>query len=246
MQDRSIAHLRRLPLSDVQAIADLQTRIDRKYIVDEDVIDRLVEVLAGEIAVLDVEGRREFAYESVYFDTAELRLYHAAAYRRRRRFKVRTRTYEDSGKSMLEVKSKDGRGQTVKHRLEYDHDDRMRLTTDARRFIDDVLERSGAADGLQPTFTTRYRRATLVHPATSTRATIDVGVECSDLSGRRIEIDQPVLETKSRQSASPFDRSLWRFGERPVKFSKCCTAQAMIDPSLPSNRWHRTINHHLF
>lgn len=243
--NRPIARLSGLPLSDVQAVADLQTRTDRKYILDADVIDRLIEVLGDDIAVLDIDGRREFTYESVYFDTIDLGFYHASAYRRRRRFKVRTRTYADSGQSMLEVKSKDGRGNTVKHRLGYDRDDHMRLTADARDFIDDVIGRPGAAEGLQPTLTTRYRRATLVHPGTSTRATIDVAVVCADLHGRRVEIDQPVVETKSRQSAGPFDRTLWRLGERPVRFSKCCTAQAMIDPSLPSNRWHRTIHHHL-
>lgn len=234
-----------VPLAEVEAIADLQIRTDRKYIIDADLLDRLIDALADDVAILDIDGRRQFTYESVYFDTPELDLYHATAYRRRRRYKVRTRTYQDSGQSMLEVKTKDGRGRTVKHRLEYDGNDHRRLTAGARAFIGDVTGRAEASDGLAPVLITGYQRSTLVHPASSTRATVDGDIVCADLTGGRVEIERLVLETKSRQGASPVDRYLWRLGVRPVKFSKCCTAQAMIDPSLPSNRWHRTIHRDL-
>ena len=46
--------------------------------------------------------------------------YHLAAHRRRRRFKVRSRSYDDSGLAFLEVKTRDG-ARTVKTRLEGRH-----------------------------------------------------------------------------------------------------------------------------
>jgi hypothetical protein len=46
--------------------------------------------------VLEIDGARSFAYDSTYFDTPDLDAYLLAATRRRRRFKVRTRTYVDS------------------------------------------------------------------------------------------------------------------------------------------------------
>ncbi len=106
--------------------AELLTRTDRKYIVDDDVLDRLLTSNRHRLAMLDIAGRREFGYESVYFDTADLRLYRDAATSRRCRFKVRIRVYRDTGVAVLEVKAKDGRGQTTKSRLEYDVGDRHR------------------------------------------------------------------------------------------------------------------------
>ena len=67
--------------------------MDRKYFVPADVFGRMIAELAGELRVLDIEGKRTFGYESVYFDTPDLSTYRAHVQRRRLRFKARTRTY---------------------------------------------------------------------------------------------------------------------------------------------------------
>ncbi|WBB51714.1 VTC domain-containing protein [Verrucosispora sp. WMMA2044] len=69
--------------------AALQTRVDRKYLVPLDRVPHLLDQLTPYARVLDIDGARSFRYESVYFDTPMLASYHCAAYRRRRRFKVR-------------------------------------------------------------------------------------------------------------------------------------------------------------
>ena len=69
-----------------------------------------------------------FAYESTYFDDASLSSYLAAAHGRPSRYKVRTRTYVDSGECMLEVKRRSGRGETVKERVPYPTADSGLLT----------------------------------------------------------------------------------------------------------------------
>ena len=43
--------------------------MDRKYFVPADVFRRMIAELAGELRVLDIDGRRTFGYEWVYFDT---------------------------------------------------------------------------------------------------------------------------------------------------------------------------------
>ena len=104
-------------LDELNALAELQTRVDRKYFVPAEVFRRLIAELGGEIQVLDMGGRRTFGYESVYFDTPELSTYRAHVQRRRQRFKARTRTYTDTGLCMFEVKVKGARGETVKQRV---------------------------------------------------------------------------------------------------------------------------------
>ena len=88
-----------ISLEELNAAASLLTRIDRKYLVTQDVAHQLVSTLAtqeGAPTVLSIGGRTSFSYASTYFDTPELDSYMQAATKRRRRFKVRTRSYVDS------------------------------------------------------------------------------------------------------------------------------------------------------
>lgn len=224
--------------------AELLTRTDRKYIVDDDVLDRLLTSNRHRLAMLDIAGRREFGYESVYFDTADLRLYRDAATSRRCRFKVRVRVYRDTGVAVLEVKSKDGRGQTTKSRLEYDAGDRHLLTDVGREFIDELAGIAGISATLQPSLTTRYQRSTLVDLTPGARYTVDRGLVCTEPCGTSVGLDDVIIETKSDGSASVLDRWLWQHGIRPVRISKYCTALAAMRPELPANKWHRTLARH--
>ncbi|WP_230854391.1 VTC domain-containing protein [Arthrobacter terrae] len=83
-------------------------------------------MLGKDFRALEIGPRRVFEYESVYFDTPELEQFRAHRQGRRRRYKVRTRTYVDSGLCMFEVKFKGQRGQTVKHRMPYQLQDSFR------------------------------------------------------------------------------------------------------------------------
>ena len=100
------------------ARAALLTRVDRKYLLttaEAEVV--LAAVAALHPLVLDIDGTREFAYESVYFDTPDLLSYRLAAHDRRRRFKLRTRGYLDTDGAFLELKTRGSRSATVKDRF---------------------------------------------------------------------------------------------------------------------------------
>ena len=241
-----------ISLADLDAIAALQVRNDRKYVVDETIVDLMLCELASGLQILQIDGLRTFNYRSVYFDTSNFDLHHAAAGGRRRRFKVRTRTYEDSAKVTLEVKTKDGRGRTVKERLDYDIDNSSRLTPEGRRFLQMVLASSDVPvtdevlneTGLHPVLTTAYRRSTIVHETSGTRATIDSALVCTATDGRSTSLDAVIVESKSPTAAGPVDRWMWAHGHRPVKISKCSTGLAALYPELPSNKWRRTLDRH--
>ena len=104
-------------LAELDAAAGLLVRIDRKYLVPLATAQGLVDALAGAARVLQIEGRRSFSYASTYFDTPDLDSYLLAARKRRRRFKIRTRSYLDSGSCFLEVKTRGPRRATVKRRV---------------------------------------------------------------------------------------------------------------------------------
>ncbi len=237
--------LDRLPavsLAEVNAEAALLTRVDRKYVLPAADLDAVLTGLPG-LRVLEVDGRRTSRYESTYLDTVELDSWTASAHRRRRRWKVRTRTYADSGERWLEVKTRGARGTTVKERLPHPGADDLGVPADADGW---VRERLGAAHvhgvdpaGLVATLHTSYLRTTLLLDGAG-RATIDRDLRWTSSQGSAAVGDVLVLETKAGSARpGPLDRRLWELGHRPTRISKYGTGLALLTPDLQRNRWHR-------
>ncbi|WP_029136261.1 polyphosphate polymerase domain-containing protein [Nakamurella lactea] len=249
-------------LDQVMAHAALLTRVDRKYLVPLSAFNRVLAGLGDQFRALEIDGRRVFHYRSVYFDTAELAGYHHHLQGRRHRFKVRTRTYLDSGDCVLEVKAKGHRDRTVKYRSPYPAADSERLTAAGLDFVADRLAgaapaRSGATGStaprssgidiarLAPALTTGYRRATLVDLTSGSRLTCDVDLtfRAGDrtASGPAAAV---LVESKSATGTGPADVLLRGLGVRPLPMSKYCLGIALVHPWVRSNPWHRTLRRH--
>ncbi|WP_125778187.1 polyphosphate polymerase domain-containing protein [Antribacter gilvus] len=246
--DDPLAGLAPITLDDLVEVAALQTRVDRKYLVPLDAVTSLLVALPGGTQALEIDGRRVFAYESVYFDTPDLLAYRLAARRRRHRFKVRTRSYLDSAQCWLEVKTRGARGATVKDRVPHPLDDRHSLAQ-GRGFVAGVLAGQGVRTlgdrPLYPTLVTRYLRTTLFLPETASRVTVDVDLAWDD-GGMPLRLGGlAVVETKTGSTASSADRLLWAAGHRPVRISKYATGLAALRPDLPASPWRRTLTRHL-
>ena len=181
----STEHLAATTLAELNSAAGLLTRVDRKYLVPASCAQELVDGLTPHARVLTIDGRRRFSYASTYFDTPALEAFMLTARKRRRRFKVRTRTYLDSGLCFLEVKTRGARGTTVKRRMGYHPDDASRLTGSGRAFVAACLASTGVtgpaaardiAAVLRPVLATTYERTTLHLPRAEARATIDTSL----------------------------------------------------------------------
>ena len=258
-----------ISLDELNEKAAMQTRVDRKYIVDADyAASILAELPADEAAVLEIDGQREFAYDSVYFDTPDLVSYKASAIASRHRFKVRNRSYLDSDLIFLEVKTEGAREFTVKERIPYSIENRDMLTAEGKEYVATALEQltDASVDDLEPVIRTGYRRTTVYLPQSEqnpvdSRLTIDTSLTWTPLSESVLmytadggegptkyqvgtEYTAPgtvIIETKSGSSPSVADKYLWRAGIRPVKISKFATGMAALNPQLPANKWKRTI-----
>lgn len=238
----ALSHLAPITLDELEQTAAALSRIDRKYLVPAAVVDDLLRRWDGRATVLEIDGRRTFAYHSDYFDTDDFSLHRHAATKRRRRYKVRTRTY-DSGLVMLEVKTKDGRGRTIKHRTVH-HGSPLELGDDARSFVTTVTGDASLPGRLRPSLATDYLRSTLVIADAASRTTIDRALQCTTPDGRGVATDAFVIETKSAYATGEVDRWLWSQGRRPDRVSKYATALAVIDPDLPSNPWRADVRAH--
>jgi hypothetical protein len=236
-----------LPSIELAALLDrsaLQHRFDRKYVVTTTTAERLLERLRDRLLVLEIDGIRRFDYESWYFDTGRLRLYHDHRQGRRRRWKARTRAYLDSRECLFEVKLKGRRGATVKERLPHPFARRGELTPESRAFLADRLAAhyGGSPPPLRTVLGTRYARTTVTDRRDATRVTLDSRLSCAGL-GRHV-IAPPgtmLIEVKSLAVDTVADRALRSLGVRAVSVSKYCLAAAMLEPRLPANRWNRVL-----
>lgn len=247
----ALAAFEPINLEDLTARAGLLTRVDRKYVLAAGAARTLLMALPGDALILQIDGRREFGYDSMYYDTPDLLTYHLAARKRRRRFKVRSRTYVDTAAHFIEVKTKGPRKRTVKERIStHGPMAAARLGDEASEFVRDSLGRARVGAGpvahLRPTLRTRYRRTTLYLPTSGSRVTVDADLTWSAPGQDPVRLAGLVIvETKSGATPSLADRLLWSTGHRPVRISKFATGLAAMYPHLPATKWRPVLDRHV-
>ncbi|MFI0774307.1 VTC domain-containing protein [Streptomyces sp. NPDC021212] len=238
-----LAGLRGASLAEVDAAASLQHRVDRKYLVPTAAAARLVDSLAGSHRILEIHGRRTTEYRSTYFDTVGLAAWRAHVQGRRRRWKVRTRLYTEDRLCRVEVKTKDGRGATVKHALGVDADAYGHLDDHAAAYVDGVLRDNEIAVGvaeLAPAGEVCYVRAALADLEAGVRVTLD-SLLATHRDGRTAALDPGyvLVETKGGPRPAAADRHLLGLGARPVSISKYIVGLSLLVPGLPDNNIRR-------
>jgi VTC domain len=235
--------LRPLALEELTAAAELLDRVDRKYVVALEQLERLAERLHASHRVLVIDGRTSFAYCTTYFDTPLLGVFQEHVQRRRHRFKCRTRHYLDTGSHAFEVKLKGLRERTLKRRLPCEPllDGRLPdpLLAFLRACLADAYGRR-LDEPLQPSLLVGFHRTTLAAPGLGERVTIDTGVRFEGLDGGSggLCADLAIVETKSRQGRAAADAALLALGARPLAdCSKYCVGIGLTRPQARSNRF---------
>ena len=188
-------------LEALDARAALQRRVDQKYLIPPDALAPLLERLRPAFLALEIDGRRESVYESVYFDTPGLRCYRDHVEGQAPRIKVRTRLYVDTRVCALEAKLKRADGETAKASCDLDASDHGRLTAEA----------TGAA-------TLRHRPRGPAARHARRRAVTGSAVPGGALA--ELAPGHVIVETKSEDGDSEADALLREDGHEPVSLSK--------------------------
>ncbi|WP_418911895.1 polyphosphate polymerase domain-containing protein [Actinomyces bouchesdurhonensis] len=243
----TLADLETIGLDDLNERAAMLTRVDRKYALDAATASSVLSRLPEDTRVLQIAGQVSQCYASTYYDTPDMDSYLLTALKRRRRFKVRARTYLSTGASFLEVKTRGPRGLTVKKRMSISWDEAgAPLAGERRSWVAGKVEHTGYAHlvpALEPVLAGSYERNTLLLPGGAGRATVDTKLSWRSLRTDGTEVARPdlvIIETKSGATPSVVDHLLWEGGVRPVKISKYGTAMAAMH-DLPANKWNRTL-----
>lgn len=244
------ATLGEVSLADVQQRAGLQNRVDTKFIATPERMIEFIESIRDHVDVLTINNQRTFAYDSIYFDSPNYLTYREHLQGRRRRFKVRTRTYVDTDYRVLEVKTKGLRGRTEKVRIDHRGPADV-LDETALAFVTETLTNYGIGDAaslaesLRPALRTSYRRTTIVGRYRPFRMTVDEELGCADEVDSVTTLhDRVLIETKTEGARDPLISQLYRFNIRPVRMSKYCAGIGMLT-DLPSPKWNPTIHQHL-
>lgn len=223
----------------------LMNRVDTKYVTDESCLGELLsDARSAGYRVLEIDGQRINAYDSLYYDTAALKMFTDHHNRRLVRQKVRTRMYVDSGLTFLEIKRKDNRGRTRKKRLPLPPADFLdfRGNGDAAAFLS--AKSDYAADGIAPVVETLFRRITLVNRALTERLTVDTCLGfVNRRTGREATLkDAVIIELKQDGRAdSEMKKILLGRRVKPLRVSKYCVGVTLTDPAAKSNRFKMKI-----
>ncbi len=238
--DRDLEALRPITLDQMKSVK-LMNRVDAKFLTDEATLRGvLADAAAAGYRVLVTEGQRQSPYDSVYFDTPELRMFYDHRNKHLVRQKVRTRCYVRSGQAFLEIKRKNNHGRTNKKRTELPVADMKDFSAnqDACAYL--ARHSWFTQASLSPVLETLFTRITLVNPSLTERLTIDTQLQFKNFR-THLETtlqDAVVIELKQDGRArSQMRRIFLEHRIKPVRVSKYCIAVTLTDPEAISGRF---------
>lgn len=221
-------------LAEMDSVS-LMDRYDRKYTFHEAWLPELFHQLKNEYRILEVDQKRTCRYDSLYFDTPDLQLYHRHQYGRGNRFKIRFRKYVDSKLSFFELKVKTNRERTVKYRIKQP-DIAYTLAGEPALFLEKQLPVK--ASDFIPQLMVSFSRITLVHQSMPERVTIDIGLTSERNGLKYISEHLVIAEIKQdRTHRSPFAVLLKQNHLHEGAISKYCIGMINTMPEIRKNNF---------
>lgn len=235
VHESRIARFEPIRLEQMGAVS-LMDRHETKYVFPERRLDAILAALTGAYRVLEVNETRLNHYRTLYFDTPDFALFRRHQAGGRNRYKVRSRSYLDSGLSFLEIKHKVKRNRTVKRRVET-ADFAERFSPEMDGFLDACLPSN--IDALEPKLWNEYTRITLASLENPERVTIDLNLQFRG-GGETIILPGVIIAEVKRKWGrhdSPFVRLMKTEHLRPTGFSKYCIGVSMLYPDVKHNHF---------
>jgi hypothetical protein len=219
-------------------------RKDSKFVYSIAWVPGLLEAVKENYRVLEICGSRVQAYDTTYYDTANLDMYRLHHNGRVNRHKVRVRKYESSNMVFLEVKKKDARGVTMKNRVETNEDAPPILSSE-EEFLKEYSPYHWRK--INPVLGNHFKRITLVRHDQEERITLDFhlwfGSKLAENSLEVPGISIAEIKYSGLLHHSPFYSALRKSGILPRRFSKYCMGMAMLNPDLKQNYFKEKVRY---
>jgi len=221
-----------ISLEKMNAVS-LMKRTDTKYLINVKFLAPILDDLQKEYQVLEVDTRRIMNYSSVYFDTPKFKFYFDHHNGKVNRTKIRQRKYVDSDLTFLEIKQKNGKGETNKSRIQIPNFE-LDFSTTSKEFIS---ETTGYAFDLQPSLWNNFKRITLVNLKDNERATIDIDLTYSMNEEEKRYENLVVVEVKQQRfdRKSMLVKTLKKYRYNTYSISKYCIGIVNLYQDLKYN-----------
>ena len=253
--EKLLSTYRTISLDEMRGIK-LMNRIDTKFVTTVESFMRLLELAHDRYMVQETLGERIIPYQTTYFDTAHMLMYHDHHRGQFPRQKVRIRTYVPSQLSFLEVKTKDNHRRTRKKRVSIDFTLNGQLPQgyafDSRGVLHQheafVAQHLKAAPPqvLIPQLENQFNRVTQVNNDRTERLTIDTGLCFNNLTtGNKCSVDKLAIIELKRDGLqySPVLELLRELRIMPHGFSKYCMGTAFTNPHVRTNLFKERIHY---
>ncbi len=228
-----------ISLEDMREIR-LMNRIDTKFVTTVPVLMQLLEMAKDDYWAQEIDGERNLAYQTTYFDTLDYNMYYVHQSGHTNRQKLRFRTYVSSNLQFMEVKTKNNHGRTKKKRMKVVDTD----ITDSEKlnFLQEHLRYK--PDELRPAIANSFNRITLVNKGKTERLTIDTDLQFNNLvTGTKRNMGKLVIVELKRDGLcySPVLEMLRQLRVFPHGFSKYCMGSALTNDELKVNRFKQKL-----
>jgi len=217
----------------------LMKRVDTKFVINK---SQLISVLQNSInhyKILEINDNRVMTYSSLYFDTPNYKFYNNHHNGKNNRTKIRLRKYVESDLCFLEIKQKNGKGETDKSRVQI-KDFEISLSKSSSQFISKTTSKDYE---LHPSLWNNFNRITLVNTENQERVTIDLNLNYKINNIEKSYYNLVIIEVKQERfnRKSEVVKSLKSLRQNPYSISKYCIGMVSVYKNLKYNIFKRKL-----
>lgn len=227
-----------ITLSEMESVA-LLDRLDKKFYFNIIKLENILSQILPFYRLLEINGICLQRYESPYFDTETFSLYNQHHNGIQNRYKIRFRNYLDSQTCFFEIKHKNNKGRTLKHRLSTNN---THLNKDVEQFL--IEKTLLDTNFLKQKLTVSYSRLTFVNKTKCERVTIDLLLSCKN-SNNTIEFSKLVIAEVKQDKSSLNSEFIKVMNNQKINeggISKYSLGCALLYPNLKKNLFKEQIN----
>ncbi|WP_298778150.1 polyphosphate polymerase domain-containing protein [uncultured Polaribacter sp.] len=221
-----------ISLKEMNSVA-LMKRTDTKFVINKSELNLILKNIKNDYNVLEINTDRIMSYSSLYFDTSENKFYNDHHNGKNNRTKIRQRKYIESDLCFLEIKQKNGKGETNKTRIPV-NDFEIDLSKSSKEFI---LNTTNTQYDLEPSLWNGFNRITLVNLKNKERVTIDLNLTYKINEIKKSYENLVVVEVKQERfnRKSKIVKALKSIKQHPYSISKYCIGMISLYKDLKYN-----------
>lgn len=227
-----------ISLKEMNSVS-LMKRTDTKFVINKYQLEIVLESIKNNYKVLEIDANRIMSYSSLYFDTLENKFYNDHHNGKKNRTKIRQRKYVESDLCFLEIKQKNGKGETNKSRIQV-NDFEKDLTNISKEFIANTTNKEY---NLVPSLWNGFNRITLVNLASKERVTIDLNLSYNIKDVKKGFENLVIIEVKQERfnRKSEIVKSLKSIRQNPYSISKYCIGMISLYNDLKYNLFKKKL-----